>query len=105
MQYTIIRTLQNDHFQCLYLYEISVKEVSSDAMFDSLISGNGTGEGVFKTAAVVLSSEEDAPPVPQKKQGEYVSSMLVVCSFTSVIFIILWSLGLFCICFTLFWDT
>ncbi|PNF31622.1 hypothetical protein B7P43_G17195 [Cryptotermes secundus] len=45
-----------------------LKEVSSDAMFDSLISGSGTGEGIVKTAAAVLSSEEDAPPVPQKKQ-------------------------------------
>jgi hypothetical protein len=71
MQYTIVRTLKIDNFQCLYFCEISVKEVSSDAMFDSLISGNGTGEGAFKTAAVVLSSEEDAPPVPQKKQGMF----------------------------------
>jgi hypothetical protein len=78
-----------------------VKEVSSDAMFDSLISGNGTGEGVFKTAAVVLSSEEDAPPVPQKKQGKYVSSMIVVCSFTSMILVIVWSLSLVCIYFIL----
>jgi hypothetical protein len=53
----------------LYLYEISVKDVSSDAMFDSLISGNGTGE---KAAATVLSPEGDAPPALQKKQGEYV---------------------------------
>jgi hypothetical protein len=102
MHYTIIGTLKIDHFHCLYLCEISVKDVSSDAMFDSLISGNGTGEGVFKTAAVVLPSEEDTPPVPQKKQGEYISCMLVVCSFTSVIFVILWSLGLVCICFIYF---
>jgi hypothetical protein len=73
-----------------------VKEVSSDAMFDSLISGNGSGEGVFKTDAPVLSSEEEAPPAPQKKQGEYIlQSMSVICSFTSVIFCCLkelWSL-------------
>jgi hypothetical protein len=55
-----------------------VKEVSSDAMFDSLISGNGAGEGALTAAAAVVSSEDDAPPVPQKKQGEYVAPMLFI---------------------------
>lgn len=50
-----------------------MREVSSDAMFDSLISGNGGGKGVVKTDAAGVSSEEDAPPAPQKKQGKYVS--------------------------------
>ncbi|XP_021916597.1 DNA topoisomerase 2-like isoform X2 [Zootermopsis nevadensis] len=44
------------------------REVSSDAMFDSLISGNGSGKGLVKTDAAVLSSDEDVPPSPQKKQ-------------------------------------
>jgi len=50
-----------------------VKEVSSDAMFDSLISGNATGDGVVKMDAAGLSSEEDAPSAPQKKQGKSIS--------------------------------
>jgi hypothetical protein len=41
-----------------------------------------------------LSSEEDALPAPPKKQGEYASSISIVCSFTSVIFVVLWCLGL-----------
>jgi hypothetical protein len=49
-----------------------VREVSSDAMFDSLISGSGSGKGLVKTDAAGLSSEEDAPVMPQKKQGKYV---------------------------------
>jgi hypothetical protein len=51
-----------------------VREVSSDAMFDSLISGSSSGKGAVKTDAVVSSSEEDdTPPAPQKKQGMCVS--------------------------------
>lgn len=42
-------------------------------MFDSLISGNGSGKGLVKTDAAVLSSDEDVPPSPQKKQGKYIS--------------------------------
>jgi hypothetical protein len=48
-----------------------VKEVSSDAMFDSLISGNGAGSS-RERAAPVLSPEGDASPAPQKKQGMFI---------------------------------